>query len=145
MASRVVIDTNQVIAAGSSWLVRGRPIPDPNTSRRVLIRVAEAHKGLYCGKIIGEYLEKLIDFRHPHERVLKFVTYLMGAFEQVIVTMKTAPHSPKDPDDEIFILCALDGDADYLISEDASLLDLKPHYSRPCIGSCRDVVDSLGA
>jgi len=111
----------------------------------VLIRVAEAHKGLYCGKIIGEYLEKLIDLMHPHERALKLIIYLMGAFEQVAITTKAAPHQPTDPDDEIFLLCAIDGNADYLVSEDGALLALKPHYSKPVIGCCSDVAATLGA
>jgi uncharacterized protein len=34
----------------------------------------------------------------------------------------------KDPEDDIFINCALEGDADYIVSGDRHLLDLK-HYS----------------
>jgi len=145
MVFRVVLDTNQVIAAGTGWLDRGRPCPDPNTSRRVLIKVAEAHTGLYCGKIVGEYLEKLVDLRHPRDRALKLITYLMGAFERVAVVCNAAPHRPSDPDDEVFLLCALDGNADYLVSEDGALLALKPLYSKPVIGRCGDVVAALGA
>jgi len=145
MVLRVVIDTNQVIAAGTGWLDRGRPCPDPNTSRRVLIKVAEAHTGLYCGKIVGEYLEKLVDLKHPRDRSLKLITYLMGAFERAAITTKSAPHPPSDPDDEVFLLCALDGNADFLVSEDAALLALKAFYSRPQIGRCGDVAAPLGA
>src|ERR1043166_6449807 len=50
---RVVLDTNEVVGAGTGWMDHGTPMPDPNTCRRVLIRVAESHKGLYCGKIVG--------------------------------------------------------------------------------------------
>ena len=145
MALRVVLDTNQVVAAGTGWLDRGRPCPDPNTSRRVLIKVAETHKGLYCGKIVGEYLEKLVDLGHPRDRALKLITYLMGAFEQVVITTTAAPHRPTDPDDEIFLLCALDGNADYLVSEDGALLALKTLYPKPCIARCADAAMPLGA
>ena len=62
---RVVLDTNQVVGAGTGWLDHGVPVPDKNVYRRVLIRVAETHTGLYCGKVVGEYLEKLVDLRHP--------------------------------------------------------------------------------
>jgi putative PIN family toxin of toxin-antitoxin system len=34
----------------------------------------------------------------------------------------------KDPEDDMFINCALEGDADYIVSGDRHLLDLK-HYS----------------
>ena len=54
---RVVLDTNEVVGAGTGWLDHGVPSPDKNACRRILIRVAEAHTGLYCGKVVGEYLE----------------------------------------------------------------------------------------
>ena len=65
---RVVLDTNQILAAGSKWVTGEVAIDAKNISRRVLICVACSHTGLYCGKIIGEYLEKLIDKGHPPER-----------------------------------------------------------------------------
>jgi predicted nucleic acid-binding protein len=142
---RVVLDTNQVIGAGSSWLERGLPTPDNNVQRRILIRVAEGHAGLYCGKIIGEYLEKLVDKAHPPERALKLVTYIMGAFNRVTITTTTAPHPPSDPDDEIFLLCAMDGLADYLVSEDHALVNLKSKYSNFVIGRSADLAKSLDA
>ncbi len=142
---RVVLDTNQVIGAGTGWMERGQPTPDANTCRRVLIRVAESHCGLYCGKIIGEYLEKLVDRNHPRERALKMITYLMGAFTPVPITTAAAPVQPSDPDDEVFLLCAIDGNADYLVSEDRSLLDLKNSYPSPIIGKSMELAARLGA
>ena len=140
---RVVLDTNQVVAAGTGWLEHGVPAPDPNLSRRILVKVAEAHTGLYCGKIIGEYLEKLVDLGHPKERTLKMITYIMGAFNHVEISSKAAPVPPTDPDDEIFLLCAIDGEADYLVSEDRALTDLRLRYTKPIIGKCADLVVAL--
>lgn len=142
---RVVLDTNQVVAAGTRWLEYGAPNPDLNLSRRILIQVAEVHTGLYCGQIIGEYLEKLVDLGHPKERALKMITYIMGAFSQVEILSRAAPVPPTDPDDEIFLLCAIDGEADYLVSEDRALTDLRLRYTRPIIGRCGDLVMTLGA
>jgi predicted nucleic acid-binding protein len=142
---RVVLDTNQIVGAGTRWLVHGMPSSDQNMHRRVLICVAESHTGLYCSKVIGEYLEKLIDKNHPWERALKLITYIMGAFNSVVITTQAAPFPPSDPDDEIFILCALDGQADYLVSEDHSLVDLKSSYLRPIIGRSAEIVEFLGA
>lgn len=104
---RLVLDTNLVVAAGTGWLEHEIPSPDGNVHRRVLIRVAQAHTGLYCGKIIGEYLEKLIDLHHPPGRAALFITYLTGSFERVEITTEQAPFRPEDLDDEIFILCAI--------------------------------------
>ena len=142
---RVVLDTNEVVGAGTGWMDHGRPVPDKNTHRRVLIRVAESHTGLYSGKVVGEYLEKLVDLGHPHERALKMMTYIMGAFSPVKITTKFAPVSPTDPDDEVFLLCAIDGNADYLVSEDKALTDLKASYTKPMIGKSEELAADLGA
>lgn len=145
MTFRVVLDTNQVIAAGTGWIDHGRPSPDPNTSRRVLIKVAESHVGLYSGKIVGEYFEKLMDLNHPRERVVRLITYLMGAFERVTITTRSTPYPPSDANDEVFLLCALDGNADYLVSDDRALLNLKSKYGKPCIGKCFEIAVPLSA
>lgn len=145
MLLRVVFDTNQIVGAGSSWLVHGKPDPDPNIHRRVLIHVAEHHQGLYSGKLVGEYLEKLVDRNHPPGRAVQLMAYIMGAFERVEITTTMAPVRPTDLDDEVFLLCALDGSADYLISEDHSLTDLVGHYSKPIIGRCAALAAVLGA
>jgi predicted nucleic acid-binding protein len=142
---RVVLDTNQIVAAGTRWLDHGVPSPDGNMHRRVLIRVAESHTGLYCGKVVGEYLEKLVDLGHPRERSLKLMTYIMGAFSPVTITTKSAPVQPSDPDDEIFLLCAIDGEADLLVSEDHALTNLKASYPKPVIGRCGELAGHLGA
>lgn len=142
---RVVLDTNQIVGAGTGWLDHGRPAPDPNACRRILIRVAESHTGLYCGKIIGEYLEKLIDLNHPPERAEKMIAYIIGAFARVSIVTSDAPTKPSDPDDEVFPLCALDGQAHYLVSEDGALLELRSNYPRPVIGRSFELAPVLGA
>lgn len=142
---RVVLDTNEVVSAGTGWLDHGIPAPDKNTHRRVLIRVAEAHTGLYSGKIVGEYLEKLVDLGHPKERAVKMLTYIMGAFSAVEIVSKSAPVPPADPDDEVVLLCAIDGNADYLVSEDKHLTDIKGSYTKPVIGRSDELAGPLGA
>jgi predicted nucleic acid-binding protein len=143
--ARVVLDTNQIVGAGTRWLDHGIPSPDHNLHRRILIRVAEVHAGLYCGKIIGEYLEKLVDLAHPSARSVKLIAYIMGAFSPVTITTQAAPHRPADLDDEIFLLCAMDGSANYLVSEDHALVNLKPNYSNFVIGRSADLAQPLGA
>ena len=142
---RVVLDTNQILAAGTRWLLCGGPDIAGSPTRRVLVRVVTDHTGLYSGKIIGEYTEKLVDRHHSDDRVLRLITLIMGAFERVQVVTKKAPTPPTDPDDEIFLLCALDGNADYLVTEDHSLLNLRNTYDPPKIGTSSDVLGVLGA
>lgn len=139
---RVVLDTNQIVGAGSRWLER--PVANANMHRRLLACVAEAHTGLYCDEIIDEYLEKLLDRGHPEPRAKMLIAYILGAFSCVEVTSSTAPVRPVDPEDEIFLICSLDGHADYLVSEDTDLLALKEMYERPVIGKCSDLMGVLG-
>jgi len=142
--SRYVLDTNQIVSAGTGWLDYPPDEPDPVHSRRLLIHVATNETGLYCGKIMGEYLEKLVDLGHPPDRASRLITLLMGAFERVEVVTANAPHPPADPDDEIFVLCAIDGDANYLISHDGALLNLRDHYPGFTICEAEIETDRLG-
>ena len=73
------------------------------------------------------------------------MTYIMGSFMPVTITTLCAPVLPSDPDDEIFLLCAIDGNADYLVSEDHALTSLKPSYSNFVIGRCGELAATLGA
>ena len=69
----------------------------------------------------------------------------MGAFEAVDIQTKVAPIRPRDLDDEAFLLCAIDGNADYLVSDDHDLLDLATDYVRPQIGKSNALLRILGA
>ena len=140
---RIVLDTNQIVGAGSRWL-DGAAAGNSNQHRRLLVCVAEEHNGLYCDEIIDEYLEKLLDRRHPPQRARKLIAYIMGAFIRVEVVSGSAPVPPSDPDDEIFLICALDGYANFLVSEDRALLALKASYERPVIGRCSETCSALG-
>lgn len=140
---RVVLDTNEIVAAGSRWLDTGAPASGPNAHLRLLIIVATKHTGLCCDEILHEYARVLLERRHPPERARRLLTYIQGAFARVEIVSSEAPIPPVDPDDEIFLLCALDGDADYLVSDDKHLLDLRAHYQRPAIGRCSEVTTKL--
>lgn len=139
---RVVLDTNQIVGAGSRWLEE--PVANANRHRRLLVGVAEQHTGLYCTEIIQEYTEKLLDRRHPEQRAQKLITYIIGAFAEVQIVSSVAPVRPSDPDDEVFLICSLDGNADYLVSEDKGLLGVKESYQRPVIGKCAELMGVLG-
>ena len=102
---RVILDTNQIVGAGSRWLSNPIPSPDPNAYRRLLFCVAAKHVGLYCAPILREYIEKLLERGHPEERVRELIAYLIGSFESVTIVSSAAPVSPADSDDEIFLIC----------------------------------------
>ena len=140
---RVVLDTNEIVAAGSRWLDTGLPTSGYNAHLRLLLVVATRHSGLYCDAILDEYARVLLERRHPPDRVRRLLAYIQGAFTHVDITSSAAPTPPSDPDDEVFLLCALDGDADYLVSEDAHLLVLQSHYQRPLIMTCSECLTAL--
>lgn len=140
---RVVLDTNQIVGAGSRWLRVPIPTLDSNPHRRLLLCVAQRHTGLYCDPIIREYIEKLLEYGHPAARVRDLIAYLVGSFESVDITSSAAPVPPPDPDDEVFLFYAIDGAADYLVSEDHHLLCLKGNYNRPAIGRCSELINAL--
>ncbi len=140
---RLVLDTNQIVGAGSRWLVSGTGHASSNRHLRLLRLTATAHTGLYCDAIIEEYLGKLLQRGHPPDRARRLVAYIRGAFECVQLVSAQAPVRPRDPDDEVFLLCAVDGDADYLVSEDRDLVELADHYASPVIARCDAVLSDL--
>lgn len=140
---RLVLDTNQIVGAGSRWLVSGPGYASSNLHVRLLRLTATEHTGLYCDEIIDEYLEKLLDRNHPPDRAARLITYILGAFDDVQLVTTRAPVRPCDPDDEVFLLCAIDGDAHYLVSEDGDLLDLADEYEHPTIAQCDAVLSDL--
>ena len=143
-AKRVVLDTNQIVGAGTRWLVGDVPNANLNDHRRMLAHVAAEHVGLYCGEIVDEYVEKLTTKGHPRDRIEKLLALLDGAFEGVALRTTAPPIAPPDPDDAVFIICCIDGKADYLVSEDKGLLGLDAAYPAFAIGRCAELMDMLG-
>ena len=139
---RCVLDTNQIVGAGSRWVFFGLP-RRRNPHLRLLVLVLERHVGLCHEEILREYTEKLMDRGSPPDRARAMVARIRGAFEMVPIALARAPVPPRDPDDEVFLLCALDGNADYLVSEDDDLLTLKDDYARPSIVSCAEALAAL--
>jgi len=130
MEYRIVLDTNQIIEAGTKWV---DPLEDVSASpaRKLLRTIAKHHTGLYCSKIMAEYVEKLLDRNNPPERVANLISILMGVFEEIKLTSTSCPIAPSDEEDIVFVLCSIDGDADILVSNDRHLLALKEHYKKP--------------
>ena len=144
IAKRVVLDTNQIVGAGTRWLIGDVPNANWNHHRRMFVHVAAKHVGLYCSEIIDEYIQKLTTKGHPPDRIEKLLAVLDGNFEEVGLTTTAPPVAPSDADDAVFILCSLDGKADYLVSEDKDLLGLDTAYPSFSIGRCAELMDVLG-
>lgn len=135
---RVVLDTNTIIGAGSRWLA-SEPRRPTTLPQQIVYAVASANVGLYCQQILEEYVELMVRRNHPLDRVALFVAFIIELFTSINVTSVTCHTVPSDPDDTIFILCALDGDADFLVSNDTHLLAIRTAYHpRPRILTAAD-------
>lgn len=131
---RIVLDSNVIIGAGSRWVMANPPAPLPNHFESSLVHsVTTSHNGLLCDDILLEYAEKLEDRSHPAERIERYLGHLILVFEKVEIVRFYCEPRPSDPDDTIFILCAINGKAHFLISEDHHLLALKASYDPPKI------------
>lgn len=139
---RCVLDTNQIVGAGSRWIADGIP-PHPNCHLRILTLLFRRHKGLYSGAMLREYQDKLVERGSRPGRARELVALVAAAFESVPIVSERVPAPPRDPDDEKFLLCAIDGDADFLVSEDRDLLMLRDEYSRPTIARCEEALPRL--
>lgn len=114
---RAVLDTNVVISA---IIFGGNP-------RRVLNLAIEGKISLFFSEPIFEEIREILggrkfQFTSPQlaavERELEAISETVYPDESVSVVQD-------DPDDDLFIECALAADADYIISGDRHLLDLK--------------------
>jgi predicted nucleic acid-binding protein len=119
------------------------PLPDHFESH-ILHCVTTSHNGLLCDDILLEYAEKLEFFNHPPARIARYLGHLILTCELVEIVQFYCEPRPADSDDTIFILCALNGKAHYLISEDHHLLDLKDAYDPPKIRTRQEMRHLLG-
>jgi len=131
---RIVLDTNVIIGAGSRWVMPDPPAPLPAHFSSLIVHcVTTFHDGLICEDILLEYAEKLEFFKHPPARIARYLGHLILTCENVEIVQFYCDPRPADSDDTIFILCALNGKAHFLISEDHHLLGLKDAYDPPKI------------
>jgi len=119
---RVVLDTNIII---SSWL-GNKSSPNAEILRHFENNLFTL---LYTDDIISEYMEKLFEFGVSEEDIIEFVSFIMLLGNNVKIDFFHLPIYPKDQDDIAFILCAKNGNADYLVSYDDHLLILNGIYN----------------
>jgi predicted nucleic acid-binding protein len=131
---RIVLDTNVIVGAGSRWVMTDPPAPLPDHfESRIVHRVTTSHDGLLCEDILLEYAEKLEFCNHPPDRITRYLGHLVLTCEFVEIVQFYCEPRLADLDDTIFILCAINGKAHFLISEDHHLLDLRNAYDPPKI------------
>ena len=137
---RVVIDTNVFVSA----LISKKPSPPFHIyniirSDRLILITSNAILKEFDDVFNREEIAKLHKFSHE-----KIQTILQEVREKSFIVSETMPlHVIKnDPDDDKFLVAAIEGNADYIVSGDHHLLDLKK-YEGISILSPKDFVDLL--
>jgi putative PIN family toxin of toxin-antitoxin system len=122
MEMRAVLDTNVVLAAeGSS---------NANSPNREIIRrwLAAEFLLLVTDDVLAEYADKLSHIGKSPQEVFGFLSRVLLLAEAVEIRFFHLRHYPADPDDVLFLLCAINGEATHLVSYDPHLLELRPFY-----------------
>jgi uncharacterized protein len=125
---RIVIDTN-IWVSGLLW--RGLPWQ--------LLRLAETERVEICmTEVMLEELSEVLRYTRLQSRLqsigftsdelITYVSQLATFFESPPISSSDAPLVAADPDDDIFIHCALVAGAGYLVSGDHHLLEMQ-HYA----------------
>jgi len=138
---RVVLDTNVFV---SSLLVRAGPpaqVLDAWRVRRYLLVVspaivAEVQATLRYPRIQRKYAITEDDVKQLTELLEQDALMVPG-------NAGVAGTIPKDPTDEIVLACALDGQADLIVSGDRHLLDLEVYQNIPIL-TVREFLERLG-
>ena len=111
---KVVFDTN-IVASASFW--RGKPFDCLSAWAR-----GECEAGV-SPQTLSEYFETMEELatRYPAKRQVEWAEALTAAAE-LVFPLDRASGEVKDPDDEIFLECALAGRADCIVSGDKTHL-----------------------
>ena len=113
---RIVIDTN-VIA--SAIFFGGKPY-------QLLRYIMDGQVDVVASKeIVDEYEEIVLRLKQKYPSIITRIPLqeILGRFEIIRVT--TDIHISRDPDDDKFISCAIDGKCLYIVSGDRDLLDIE--------------------
>jgi len=116
---KAILDTNVIISA---VIFGGKP-------RRVLNLAIEGKISLFFSEPMFEEIREILGgrkflFTAPQ---LLAVERELEAISDTVYPDKSIKIVKDDPDDDVFIECALAADADYIVSGDKHLLDLKSY------------------
>lgn len=119
---RVVPDTNIFIAAQKST-----SLGSPNKEFFERWQRSEFDL-LFSEDTLFEYVEKLSELGIAEQTIKRLVRAIMALGIEVPIVYFHLRHYPVDPDDIAFVLCAVNGDATHIVSQDQHLLRLNHVY-----------------
>jgi putative PIN family toxin of toxin-antitoxin system len=130
MPERVVIDTN-VWLSGLLW--RGKPY------QCLLLARSKIVQAVYCQSMAAELSSKLRDVFKFSEDHIRAVMYDLRRTAEPVEIAGTLHVVPNDPDDDMFVECAIVGKAAFIISEDHHLLSLGEYEGIRILSSAQAV------
>jgi len=134
---KIVVDAN-VVVSGLIW----NGVPGV-----IIDRVVDGLDVLFMsGPIVDEICEvfRKPKFRKHEKRAISFIAQLRKIGRLVTVSPNYSVKDVcRDPDDDKYLECAIVAGADYIISGDRDLLDLK-EYGGVKIVNARDYLDIVG-
>jgi len=125
---RFVVDT-QIFWQGFAQLLNGQSL----NAKFVRAGLLEGrYELLYSAAILQEYLETPVNYPEMSRRLritaerLELTARLVTSLG-CVVTVTTEVQACRDPGDDMFLACALDGSADAIVSADRDLLDMQEY------------------
>ena len=116
MAITAVFDTN-ILFSATGW--RGNPFQCVERAR------AGEIQAVTCPELVEELAEKLeLRLHFSAEQVAETLADYLG-FLRVVQIPKVLNAVPRDPEDNMVLECAIEGQAQYIVSGDNDLLVLK--------------------
>lgn len=132
---KAILDTNVVISA---IIFGGKP-------RRVLNLAIEGKISLFFSEPMFEEIREILGgrkFRFTAPQLLA-VERELEAISDTVCPDKSIKIVKDDPDDDVFIECAIATDADYIVSGDKHLLNLKS-YGKIKIVNAAEFIELVG-
>lgn len=139
---RVVIDTNVIVSA----IIARKPSPPLYIWKALLAQnivlvtsveiLAEVEEVLNRDSLVKLHGRSSEDIRNLLAQVAKL---------SVIVPLLSIPTVCRDPNDDVFLACAISGSADYIISGDKDLLELKNYEGIEILSPGNFVEDKLSS
>jgi putative PIN family toxin of toxin-antitoxin system len=113
-----IFDTN-ILFSATGW--QGKPFECVQRARAGEVQVVT------CPELIEELAEKLEARLHfSADQVAETIADYLG-FLRVIQIPKVLMAVPRDPEDNMVLECAIEGEAQYIVSGDKHLLELKEY------------------
>ena len=124
MAITAVFDTN-ILFSATGW--RGNPFQCVERAR------AGEIQAVTCPELVEELAEKLeLRLHFSAEQVAETLADYLG-FLRVVQIPKVLIAVPRDPEDNMVLECAIEGQAQYVVSGDNDLLVLKEFRGIPIV------------